>query len=439
MESGYRLVISGAQPGRAEEDVAVLLAPHLKHPAEQLVPVLKTRQAINLDVTGAPLMVARALKEKYEGFGAACMLESLMPLPPQAAPLPGDFGVLPLRAFVNPEVGLALEAPQDWRDDSNEGLFRIAHTGTKTWFTASFNRGPGVDLGVWSEIRFGVVAEKMAYLQPYRPPYSLNTAAGPAVAAEFRGLVPGDAEPTHQLIVCLRPMAGAVSLSFTCTVAGFEQHQALYLWLLRNRLRLHSSSAAPAPIHAHPQAQHDAGVKLAKRGQHREAVEYFRKAAEQGLAGAQFDLATSYRRGQGVPQDMNQSFSWLRPAAQQGHRTAQFNLALMYGTGQGTAQDLAQAFYWMRKAAEQGDADAQHKLALSYIHGHGVPKDVALAGPWTLKAAQQGHPEAQFYAGAMHEGGQGLEQDMQRAVAWYRKAAAQQHQKAAERLKALGV
>ena len=439
MESGYRLIISGAQPGRTEEDVAVALAPHLKHAAEQLVPVLKARRAINLNVTGAPLQVARALKEKYEGLGAVCMLESLAPLPPPAAPLPGDFSALPLRTFVNADAGLALDAPLDWRDDSDEGLFRIAHTGTKTWFTASFNRGPGVDLGVWSEIRFGVVAEKMAYLQPYRPPYSLSTPAGPAIAAEFRGLVPGDAEETHQLIACLRPMAGAVSLSFTCTVAEFEQHQALYLWLLRNRLRLHSSAAAPAPIHAHPQAQHDAGVKLAKRGQHREAAEYFRKAAEQGLAVAQFDLAVRYRLGQGVPQDMVQSFKWLRLAAQQGHRTAQFNLALMYGMGKGTEEDVVQAFYWMRKAAEQGDADAQHKVALSYIHGQGVPKDVALAGQWALKAAQQGHPEAQFYAGAMHEGGEGLAQDMQRAIAWYRKAAAQKHQKAADRLKALGV
>jgi hypothetical protein len=439
MESGYKLVISGVQAGRKEEDVAAALAPHLKHPAQELVPLLRAGRAITMNVTGAPLQVARALKEKYEGLGAACMLESLAPLPPQAAPLPGDFSALPLRAFINTEVGLALEAPEDWRDDSDEGLFRIAHTGTKTWFTASFNRGPGVDLGVWSEIRFGVVAEKMAYLQPYKPPYSLTTAAGPAIAAEFRGLVPGDAEPTHQLVLCLRPMAGAVSLSFTCTVAGFEQHQALYLWLLRNRLRLHPFSAAPAPVHPHPQAQHDAGVKHAKRGQQREAVGYFRKAAEQGLAGAQFDLATSYRRGLGVPQDLHQSFSWLRQAAQQGHRTAQFNLALMYGMGQGTTEDLAQAFFWMRKAAEQGDADAQHKLALSYIHGHGVPKSVELAVPWTLKAAQQGHPEAQFYAGVMHEGGEGLEQDTQRAIAWYRKAAAQKHPKAAERLKALGV
>jgi len=438
MDGGYRLVISGVQPGRTEEDVAVALAPHLKHPAEQLVPVLKARRAVNLNVTGAPLQVARALKEKYEGLGAVCMLESLAPLPPQAAPLPGDFGVLPLRAFVNPEVGLALDAPQDWRDDSNEGLFRIAHTGTKTWFTASFNRGPGVDLGVWSEIRFGVVAEKMAYLQPFRPPYSITTAAGPAIAAEFRGMVPGDAEPTHQLIVCLRPMAGAVSLSFTCTVADFEKHQALYLWLLRHRLRLHNGGAAPAPVHPHPQAQHDAGVGLAKRGQHREAAEYFRKAAEQGLANAQFDLAVRYRLGQGVPQDMVQSFNWLRKAAQQGHRAAQYNLALMYGMGHGTAEDLAQAFYWMRKAAEQGDADAQHKLVLSYIHGHGVAKDLALAGQWAVKAAEQGHPEAQFYAGVMHENGEGLPQDTPRALAWYRKAAAQQHPKAMERLQGLG-
>ena len=300
------------------------------------------------------------------------------------------------------------------------------------------DRAPGVDLGVWSEIRFSVLAEKMAYLKPYRAPYSLATAAGPAIAAEFRGLVPGDADPTHQLVLCLRPLVGAVSLSITSSIADFERHQALYLWLLQTQLRLHAGPA-PAPDATHPQAQHDAGMKLARQGNPQEAMAWFRRAAEQGHARAQFDLARGYRLGEGVAQDMRQSFAWLHKAAQQGLALAQYNLAIMYGVGSGTAQDPAQAFHWLHKAAEQGEADAQYKVALSYIQGSGVAKSLAQAGPWALKAAQQGHADAQFYAGMMHESGGGLPEDMPRAIEWYRKAAAQRHGQAAERLKALGV
>ena len=46
-----------------------------------------------------------------------------------------------------------------------------------------------------------------------------------------------------------------------------------------------------------------------------DAVEWYRKAAEQGFANAQFNLALMYANGQGAPQDNVDAYAWLSIAA----------------------------------------------------------------------------------------------------------------------------
>ena len=53
---------------------------------------------------------------------------------------------------------------------------------------------------------------------------------------------------------------------------------------------------------------------------------------------------------------------WYRKAAEQGDADAQYNLGISYDRGEGVPQDYVEAVKWYRKAAEQGDADAQNKL-----------------------------------------------------------------------------
>ena len=64
-----------------------------------------------------------------------------------------------------------------------------------------------------------------------------------------------------------------------------------------------------------------------------EAARWFRKAAEQGDAGAQFNLGVTYDRGKGVPQDYAEALRWYLKAAGQGHARAQFNVGVMYENG----------------------------------------------------------------------------------------------------------
>ena len=132
-------------------------------------------------------------------------------------------------------------------------------------------------------------------------------------------------------------------------------------------------------------------VALAKqyslRGDYAQAVTWYRKAAEQGNAFAQFILGTEYDIGQGVPQDYAKAVTWYRKAAEQGNAFAQFNLGFMYDNGLGVPQDYSEAVSWYRKAAEQGNAGAEFNLGISYYNGEGVPQDYAEAYFWLDLAA----------------------------------------------------
>ena len=123
---------------------------------------------------------------------------------------------------------------------------------------------------------------------------------------------------------------------------------------------------------------------------HTEAVEWYRKAADQGFAHAQFNLGIMYSNGQGVKEDHNEAVEWYRKAAVQGHADAQCNLGIMYDKGRGVKQDDKEAIAWCRKAAEQGHATAQYNLGFMYANGQGVLQNFAETLQWWQLAAEQG-------------------------------------------------
>jgi TonB family protein len=155
------------------------------------------------------------------------------------------------------------------------------------------------------------------------------------------------------------------------------------------------------------------------------AVSWFRKAADQGNATAQYNLGIMYRDGTGVAKDDAAAVSWYRKAADQGDANSQYNLGVMYESGTVVARDLAAAVSWFRKAAEQGDSEAQSDLGVMYESGRGVAKDDAAAVSWFRKAADQGNATAQIKLGVMYAKGTGVAKDDAAAVSWFRKAADQ--------------
>ena len=64
--------------------------------------------------------------------------------------------------------------------------------------------------------------------------------------------------------------------------------------------------------------------------------------------------------GQGI--DYNEAVQWFRKAAEQGHASAQFILGHCYDAGDGVSKDTAKAIEWYKKAAAQGQEDAKKEL-----------------------------------------------------------------------------
>jgi len=79
-------------------------------------------------------------------------------------------------------------------------------------------------------------------------------------------------------------------------------------------------------------------------------------------AEAQFNLGRMYDNGEGVPEDDKQAVKWYRLAAEQGHAEAQINLGVMYRDGTGVRKDDKEAIKWWQKATEQGSIGAQFLL-----------------------------------------------------------------------------
>jgi TPR repeat protein len=120
---------------------------------------------------------------------------------------------------------------------------------------------------------------------------------------------------------------------------------------------------------------------------HQVAAKWYRHAADQGFALAQFKLGGLYDFGRGVPQDYEEAVRWYRLAAEQGLAFAQFNLGCMYEEGKGISQNLNEAVKWHRLAAEQCLASAQFMLAVKFRFGAGVEQDYVQAHMWANLAA----------------------------------------------------
>lgn len=100
-----------------------------------------------------------------------------------------------------------------------------------------------------------------------------------------------------------------------------------------------------------------------------DAFVWYRRAAVQGVAEAQYQLANMYAFGLGVPADDEadadrHAAQWYFVAARQGHREAQYGLAVLFLTGKGVVRSDEEALRWMRKAAAAGHADAR-----AYVRG----------------------------------------------------------------------
>ena len=110
----------------------------------------------------------------------------------------------------------------------------------------------------------------------------------------------------------------------------------------------------------------------------KEAVKWFRKAAEQGYGQAQQNLGTMYAKGKGVQRDDKEAVKWFRKAAEQGEAFAQFQLGAAYGLGKGVLENYVTAYAWANIAQANGDKTAP-RFKSEFLEMKMTPEQIAEA------------------------------------------------------------
>ena len=118
-----------------------------------------------------------------------------------------------------------------------------------------------------------------------------------------------------------------------------------------------------------------------------ESIEQLRPWVEKGKAWAQSLLGDRYRVGVGVDQSDQRAIAFYKLAAIQGEAHAQYHLGVMYSRVHPLAVRAAECF---EAAANQGMAQAQCSMGHLYANGEGVKQSIETARVWYLKAAEQG-------------------------------------------------
>ncbi|KAF9977124.1 ATP-binding cassette, sub-B (MDR TAP), member 4 [Actinomortierella ambigua] len=151
--------------------------------------------------------------------------------------------------------------------------------------------------------------------------------------------------------------------------------------------------------------------------------------AERGIVNAQVEVASRFMGGgAGVVKSEYLAYTWYRRAAEQGHAEAQYQLGECLNLGRAVSQNHAEAALWYLKAANQGNAAAQMALGWAYRYGRGVDQDDLKAVEWFCRAADQHHADAQFNLGMiLREGGREIKQNKAEAASWFRKSAINGH------------
>ena len=130
-----------------------------------------------------------------------------------------------------------------------------------------------------------------------------------------------------------------------------------------------------------------------------------------------------YLWGRGVPQDYAQADYWYHKAADQGLAKANYAIGNLYYYGDGLEQSDSEALVWYHKAADEGDATALDAIGLMYYYGRGVPQSYPEAMVWYQKAADQGNPRAEYDIGYLYQFGLGVTKNREEANRWFRIAA----------------
>ncbi len=148
-------------------------------------------------------------------------------------------------------------------------------------------------------------------------------------------------------------------------------------------------------------------------------IDYFRRSAELGYGPAQIALAYYYETGTVVAGSQSQALDLYRKAAQQGDPLAGWLVGRHYFLGNGVPRDPDAAQKWLKLAADQNNAFGAY-----YLGRLMADRDYTKAPKLFKIAADQGLPQAQYFYAKTLKDGRGIAQDRLTAYVWYTIASA---------------
>ena len=133
------------------------------------------------------------------------------------------------------------------------------------------------------------------------------------------------------------------------------------------------------------------GVANEKAGELRVAYEWYEKAAAQGHAAAEFNLARCYNLGRGVELNRSKAAELFLKSALQGNASAQHDHAFILSS---EMHEFEEAVKWFEKSAAQGNAASMYNIGILYLNGYGVQRSSSKAREWFAKASSNGDKDA---------------------------------------------
>jgi len=129
------------------------------------------------------------------------------------------------------------------------------------------------------------------------------------------------------------------------------------LWRLSAGVAMSLASQSALP--SHPSHLVD-GIQAYENGQFMQAYTVFSSHADATNPKALYYLSALYLSGKGVEQDEFKAFEYCKKAAEEGLAEAQFQLGVMYLDGIGIMnEDEVLALEWLWKAADNGHEHAK--------------------------------------------------------------------------------
>lgn len=149
----------------------------------------------------------------------------------------------------------------------------------------------------------------------------------------------------------------------------------------------------------------------------------YKKASEKHVADALYELGNCYYSGSGTSKNAKEAVRCFELASGQDHAEAWNNLGYCYYSGTGVRKNREKAFEAYRKAFQYGCKGAGYNIGYCYEKGHGVAQNYNEAAKYYYAAAKAQIAAAQFSVGYFLEKGLGVKKNSAQAREWYKKAA----------------